>query len=99
MTANDGPEFFVTVEPETVDIYNINNGTWTTNGIIPLAPQSPAYVQYEDTFLYMGGTLSLDINQWDPESRTFFNRSETLANIKGTASFALLIDGSILNCQ
>ena len=96
----DGPEFIISGNFNSIDVYNINSSTWSTYGYLSNNPLGAAYVPYGDTFLYLGGSVASDLGiyQYDPETRTFFQRPESVSNNGGIDPLAILIDGSVLNC-
>ena len=57
----------------------------------------PGYVQYDDTFVIVAGEL--DVYQYEPitESMQLRPGGQLLSRVR-EANFAMLIDGSILNC-
>ena len=56
---------------------------------------APGYVQYDDTFIIV--TSRRDLFEYDPVSEDMKHRGDFLSQARAK-SFALLIDGSILNC-
>ena len=95
----DGPEFVIAGNIDEIDVYNFNSGTWGRYGLLVRSPAGAAYTQYGDTFLFMGGSVTDNaVYEYDPESRSFFQRSETVTGDGGEDPFALVIDGTTLNC-
>ena len=96
----DGPEFVIAGNIDEIDVYNFNSGTWTSYDLLVRSPAGAAYTPYGDTFLFMGGSPDdTAVYEYDPESRGFFQRVETVTLGGGGDPFALLIDGTVLNCS
>ncbi len=88
---------------QSSEIYNTGTGVWREGPPLPDAFDDMASVQYEDTFLVIGGfdgsSTRLDtIYQYDPNSESWVLRPERLASPRG-AMGAVLTGPPLANCS
>ena len=78
-------------------IYNIDKGSWrrgASGSQLPEYVTWPGSVQFGDTFLATAGN---NIYEWNSEEERYDMRPEKIPRARDF-SFALIIDGDILNC-